>query len=116
MKIIKKINNNLLTIINYMEVITIIFSIIILAITLGKSIYFYFSNLFDDNKIFDINKRILQNISFALSFILILELFKLFYIKHLKHLIIVISITLLKVILAFFIEKEVDYKIVNLKK
>tara|TARA_Y100000389_G_scaffold84757_2_gene81439 strand:+ start:2113 stop:2454 length:342 start_codon:yes stop_codon:yes gene_type:complete len=111
MKIIKKINNNLITIINYLEVITILFSIIILGITLVKSIYFYFTNLFDDDKIFDINKRILQNISFALSFILILELFKLFYIKHFKHLIIVISITLLKVILAFFIEKEVDHKI-----
>ena len=110
MKLIKKLNNDLIKVINYLEFITILFSIIILCITLGKAVYLYFTNLFDDSKIFDINQKILENISFALSFILILELFKLFYIKKLKNLVIVISITLLKIILVAFIEKELKPK------
>ena len=108
MKLFKKLSSKLINSIKYLELLTIFLSVIILTITLFKSIYFYFNNMFDDDKIFNINKRILENISFALSFILILELFQLFYIKNFKSLIIVISITLLKVILVYFIEKEVN--------
>ena len=85
-----------------------LFVCFILCLSIIKSIWFYFDELLS-NKDHIKSKIILgKNISVALSFILAAEVFKLFYIKDYKDLIIVASITILKIIINIFLHFQIN--------
>tara|TARA_A100001015_G_scaffold311828_1_gene415828 strand:+ start:435 stop:779 length:345 start_codon:yes stop_codon:yes gene_type:complete len=111
MKFYNYLSEILKTDINYLEIIIYFISVIIIIISIAKSSYFYFKNIFNEEQ--DLNKirtDILSNISLALSFILSIEILKIFYIKTYKQLIIVASLVVLKLIINFFIDMELNIK------
>ena len=114
MNFFKFINKKIELIINILQIITIFFLILISSITLFKSIYYYINNVFDDVKIYNINKKILENISFSLTIYLILELLRLIYIRKIKNLIIVTVIIILKILLAKYIKNEVEFNLLGI--
>ena len=102
------LNNNLGIFINYFNFCIYLFVCFILCLSIIKSIWFYFDELLS-NKDHIKSKIILgKNISVALSFILAAEVFKLFYIKDYKDLIIVASITILKIIINIFLHFQIN--------
>ena len=113
----KFLNNNLKLIIEYIEIAIIIFAIVILLISSTKVIFNYFYNI--SNSINDQYKDIdtyklfmLKQISLLLSFVLAIEILKIFYVRSYRQLVIVASLGLLKLTISYFMSKE----IIELKK
>lgn len=111
------LNHKLKLAIEYIEIAVIIFAIIILLITTIKVIFKYFYNIshsLDDNYT-DIDRYklfMLKQISLLLSFILAIEILKIFYVRSYRQLVIVASLGLLKLAISYFIAQEM----IELKK
>jgi len=109
MNIKNKMNKLLSTGISYLEISTyfIIMNIIIVAIVISTYIYFR-----DYNKgslaSLESKIKLSEAISTVFSFILAIEILKIFYIKTYKQLIIVGSLVLLKLTINFFLGKELN--------
>jgi hypothetical protein len=106
-------NKNLKLIIEYIEIFIIIIAITILFITISKVIikYFYNINYSLNYEYIDIDKYklfMLKQISFLLSFVLAIEILKIFYIRNYRHLVIIGSLGILKLIMSYYIAQEID--------
>jgi|TARA_R110002073_G_scaffold4384_3_gene28909 hypothetical protein len=113
----ENLNHKLQLIIEYIEIIVIIFAIIILVITISRVIFKYFYNIRNsiDYQYTDIDTYrlfILKQISLLLSFLLAIEILKIFYVTSYRQLIIVASLGLLKLTISYFIAQEM----IELKK
>ena len=107
-------------IISYTEsfVYTVAFIIIAVSMIKGTIIYIIFQ-IKNPSVIYDKTRlQLSESFSMALSFIVGIEILKLFYIKEYKQLIIVISLVLIKIILVYFVEIELQIakQNINLKK
>lgn len=92
-----------------LEIIIYFIAIIIIIVTVVQSTYSYFRYILQEEKhLRNIRGTLLNNIAFALSFILSMEILKIFYIKTYKQLIIVASLVILKLVIELFINKELD--------
>jgi len=107
----KFLNNNLKLIIEYIEIAIIIFAIVILLISSSKVIFNYFYNI--SNSINDQYKDIdtyklfmLKQISLLLSFVLAIEILKIFFVRSYRQLVIVASLGLLKITISYFMTQE----------
>jgi uncharacterized membrane protein len=84
------------------SVIIILLSILYSIFTLGKEINNY-------EKAFEDTRLILgESISLSLTFILSVEILKIFYIKTYKQLIIIASLTLLKLVINYYLLSEIE--------
>ncbi|ALH23029.1 hypothetical protein ceV_123 [Chrysochromulina ericina virus CeV-01B] len=113
----ENLNHKLQLIIEHIEIIVIIFAIIILVITISHVIFKYFYNIRNsiDYQYTDIDTYrlfMLKQVSLLLSFILAIEILKIFYVRSYRQLIIVASLGLLKLTISYFIAQEM----IELKK
>ena len=87
MTLLNKLSNFLKLDINYLEIIIYFLAVIIIIISVIQSSIAYFNDLIHkEDNIYIIKSNILENISLALSFILSIEILKIFYIKHTNNL------------------------------
>jgi hypothetical protein len=105
------LNKNLKLIIEYIEIGIIIFAILVLLISSAKVVFKYFYNINNsinhDYKDIDIYKLfMLKQISLLLSFVLVIEILKIFYVRSYRQLVIVGSLGLLKLTISYFISQE----------
>jgi len=104
-----KYENLLKKIISLIDILCYSLSIIIISINIIWSFIIYikeFSNpmlAYEDTRL-----HIGQAISISLSFILAVEILKLFYIKSYKQLIIVMGVSLLKLTISYFLMYEIE--------
>ena len=91
------------------EIFTYTISVIIISLSIIYSIGIYFYEFRYPEKAFDdIRLYLGESISLALSFILAVEILKVFYIKTYKQLVIVVSLTLLKLVINHYLLNEID--------
>lgn len=108
MNLLDRLSSLLKLDINYLEIFIYFISVVIILISIVQSTINYFNDLIHKrNNIIIIKSNILENISLALSFILSIEILKIFYIKTYKQLIIVASLVALKLIINYFINLEI---------
>ena len=108
---LNKLSNFLKLDINFLEILIYFLAVIIIVISVFQSIVAYFTDLIHkEDNIYMIKSNILENITLALSFILSIEILKIFYIKTYKQLIIVASLVALKLIINYFITLEIVKK------
>ena len=95
--------------ITYLELFVYFISSFIIFISVIYSIYYYVYN-FNKGEIATVEAKIkLSNsISLALSFILSIEILKIYYIKSYKQLIIVSALVILKLIVNYFLTLEIN--------
>jgi uncharacterized membrane protein len=117
MKIIERFQGLLHYGIDVMQIFTYTISFVIISINIIISSYTYFHNFKTQNEAYIITKlNLSRSISIALSFILGVEILKLFYIKSYKQLIIVAVLVTIKLLVTYFLSKEIDKDIISKKK
>ena len=101
-------------IVSTVEIIAYSFSVIIITISIFVSIFIYIREYKNPEKSFvDTRINLGEAISLALSFILSVEILKIFYIKTYKQLIIVASVTLLKLTINKYLLQEINDALKN---
>jgi len=109
MKIIDKYKNYLHYGIYIILIFTYTISFVIISISILISSYLYFRNFNVQNEAYTVTKLYLsRSISIALSFILGVEILRLFYIKTYKQLIFVVTLVFIKLLVTYFLSKEID--------
>jgi uncharacterized membrane protein len=101
-------------IVSIIEIVAYSFSVIIITISIFVSIFIYIMEYKNPEKSFvDTRINLGEAISLALSFILSVEILKIFYIKTYKQLIIVASVTLLKLTINKYLLQEINDALKN---
>jgi uncharacterized membrane protein len=109
MKLIERFKNYLHYGVYIMQIFTYSISFIIISISIIISSYIYFQNFKSQDDAYIYTKLYLSRaISIALSFILGIEILRLFYIKSYKQLIIVATLVVIKLLVTYFLSKEID--------
>ena len=109
MKLIDRFQNSLHYGVYIIQIFTYTISFVIISISIIISSYIYFRNFRSQDKAYDNTKLYLsRSISIALSFILGIEILKLFYIKSYKQLIFVATLVTIKLLVTYFLSKEID--------
>jgi uncharacterized membrane protein len=109
MKIVEKYKNSLHYGVYIIQIFTYTISFAIISISIVISSYIYFRNFTLQDKAYSITKLYLsRSISIALSFILGIEILRLFYIKTYKQLIFVATLVAIKLSVTYFLSKEID--------
>ena len=104
MKSINDLSNILKMNISYLEIFVYFLATIILIISVIKSMYYYIIQIINDKyNLSEAKVNLLESISLALSFILIIEVLKMYYIKTYKQLVIVSVLVVIKIIIKYFI-------------
>ena len=94
-------------VINIVEILAYTIAIIIITYSIFNSIYIYLIEFNNPEKSYNDARNILGNaISLALSFILCIEVIKIFYIKTYQQLIILVTLTLLKIIIGYYLDNQ----------
>lgn len=102
--------------VNILQLISYTISFLLIAFGIIKSAFFYIDDYIinqntDNTSSFDNARLILGETSaLALSFILGVEILKLFFIKTYKQLIIVVSLVIIKLLVSYFLLKEINYE------
>ena len=113
---LKSYENLLQKIVSVIEILAYSFSVIIITISIFVSIFIYIIEYKNPQKSFlDTRIYLGESISLALSFILSVEILKIFYVKTYKQLIIVASVTLLKLTINKYLLEEINTAIKNKK-
>ncbi len=109
MKLVDKYKNYLHIGIYIIQIFTYTISFAIISISIVISSYIYFRNFNIQNEAYSTTKLYLsRSISIALSFILGVEILRLFFIKSYKQLIIVATLVTIKLLVTYFLSKEID--------
>lgn len=106
----KTLNTFLRFDIDFLELFVYIISSIIIFLSILNSIYLYFFDYEENNElgVLEAKIKLSNTISLALSFILSIEILKIYYIKTYKQLIIVSSLVIIKLIVNYFLNKEIE--------
>jgi uncharacterized membrane protein len=95
--------------VSVIEIITYTIAIVIITRSIVMSVYIYATEIDDFQKSYNDSRIMLgQSISLALTFILCIEVLKVFYIKTYQQLIIVVVLTLLKLTIGYYLETEIS--------
>jgi uncharacterized membrane protein len=95
--------------VSIIEVFSYTISIIIIAISIVYSVLNYIKEYANPTKAYFDTRLILgESISLALSFILSVEILKLFYIKSYRQLVMLASLVLLKLIISYYLTVEIE--------
>ena len=90
------------------EVFTYTISIIIIGLSIIYSVLNYVKEFHNPTKAFYDTRLILgESVELALSFILCVEILKLFYVKTYKQLVMIVSLCLLKLTITYFLSYEI---------
>jgi uncharacterized membrane protein len=103
----KKIESCLQINIYAIEILVYSITFLILLNSVIRATYIYYKR-YNEGSIASVEARILlgETVALALSFILVVEILKIYYIKTYKQFILVGSIVLLKLIINYFLSKE----------
>ena len=94
--------------ISKIEIISYAISFIVISISILKSITIYIVYYNKPQILFDKIKLTLSESSeLALSFILSVEILKLFFINTYKQLVIILTLVVIKIIISYFLETEI---------
>jgi uncharacterized membrane protein len=117
MSFIETYNKNLKNVVNVIEIFTYTISVIIVSISIIYSIFIFGKEINNFDLAFnDIRVALGESVSLALTFILAVEILKIFYIKTYKQLVIIVALTLLKLVINYFLTIEIkDIKNINKK-
>jgi uncharacterized membrane protein len=117
MSLIDTYNKNLKNVVNVIEIFTYTISVIIVSISIIYSIFIFGKEINNFDLAFnDIRVALGESVSLALTFILAVEILKIFYIKTYKQLVIIVALTLLKLTINYFLTIEIkDIKKINQK-
>jgi uncharacterized membrane protein len=106
------INNyekKLQVIVQFVEIFSYTLAVIIVILSLIYAIFLFGKNISNlNNSFINIRLELGEAIGLALSFILATEVLKIFYIKTYKQLVIIVSLTLLKIIISYFLMSEIN--------
>jgi uncharacterized membrane protein len=95
--------------VSLIEIFTYTISVILISLSVVYSVFISIYEYKNIQKAFDDSRLILgESISLALSFILAVEILKIFYIKTYKQLVIIVALTLLKLTINYFLLNEID--------
>ena len=94
-----------------LENVTYIITLLIIAVSIVTATYTYVDMYNDDTSVATMRSRInlAESFTLALSFILGIEILKLYYIKSYKQLSYVVILLVLKLVINYFLDKEVEY-------
>lgn len=117
MQVVNKLNKFIKSMILDLEILTYFITIIIISYSIIYSSFIYFKGI-NEGPIIYIKSRIRlgESVSLSLSFILGIEILKLYYIKTYKQLILVGSIVTIKLCISYFLGKEIDEDYLKKKK
>lgn len=106
----KTLNTFLRFDIDFLELFVYIIASLVIFLSILNSIYLYFYDYNKNNElgILEAKIKLSNTISLALSFILSIEILKIYYIKTYKQLIIVSSLVIIKLIVNYFLNKEIE--------
>jgi uncharacterized membrane protein len=91
------------------QIFTYTISFTIISISIFISSYIYFRNFNEKNEAYKLTKLYLsQSISISLSFILGVEILRLFFIKSYKQLTIVATLVAIKLSVNYFLSREIE--------
>jgi uncharacterized membrane protein len=95
--------------VSIIEIFIYTISVIIILLSVLYSIFILGKEINDYEKAFEDTRLILgESISLALTFILSVEILKIFYIKTYKQLVIIASLTLLKLVINYYLLNEIE--------
>lgn len=105
----KKLNLFLKFDITYLELFVYFLSSFIIFFSILYSIYYYTRNISKGEiATLEVKIKLSNAISLALSFILSIEILKIFYIKTYKQLIIISTLVILKLVVNYFLTLEIN--------
>lgn len=108
MKLIKKYEIFLQNGIYIVEAIAYTISFIIITLSIFRSTFIYINEYNTPIKAFvDTRLDLGESVALSLSFILGVEVLKLFYIKSYKQLVIVVCLVLIKLLVSYFLSREI---------
>lgn len=112
---VKNYDMFLKNLVSIVEVFTYTVSIVIISISIVKSIINYIQEYnYTTNAFFDTRLILGQSISLALTFVLSVEVLRLFYVKSYKQLIIIATLVILKLFISYFLDIEIKTTPTNL--
>jgi uncharacterized membrane protein len=116
MSFIETYNKNLKNAVNIIEIFTYTIAVVIVSISIVYSIFIFGKEITNFELAFnDMRMSLGESISLALTFILAVEILKIFYIKTYKQLVIIVALTLLKLVINYFLTLEIkDIKNMNI--
>jgi uncharacterized membrane protein len=95
--------------INHIVIYSYTISFIIISISIITSTYTYFHKFNSQRDAYNETKLNLgRSIALALSFILGVEILKLFYIKTYQQLVVVATLVVIKLLVSYFLSKEIN--------
>jgi len=95
--------------VSIIEIFSYTISVIIIAVSIVYSVVNYVKEYKNPTKAYFDTRLILgESISLALSFILSVEILKLFYIKSYKQLVMIVSLVLLKLTISYYLTSEIE--------
>jgi len=107
--IVEKYENILHTCVYFIQIFSYTISFIIISISIITSTYIYFHKFNSQKDAYNETKLNLgRSIALALSFILGVEILKLFYIKTYQQLVIVATLVAIKLLVSYFLTKEIN--------
>ena len=95
--------------INFIELFVYYSSSFIILFTIVYSIYYYFTNIKNTSlTTLELKIKLGNTISLALSFILSVEILKIYYVKSYKQLVIISVLVILKLTINYFLTIEIE--------
>ena len=109
MRVIQKYETFLQNGIFIVETFAYTISFIIITVNIFRAVIIYINEYANFIKAYKDARLVLgESVSLALAFILGVEVLKLFFIKTYKQLVIVISLVCIKLLVGFFLSREID--------
>ena len=108
MSFIANYNDNLKKTVNIVEIFTYTISLFIIILSLVYSIFIFVKEINNISLAYnDVRLALGESLSVALTFILAIEILKIFYVKTYKQLIMIVTLTLVKLIITYFLMIEI---------
>jgi uncharacterized membrane protein len=109
MLILNSYENFLKSAVSLVEIFTYTISVILISLSVVYSAFISIYEYKNIQQAFEDSRLILgESIALALSFILAVEILKIFYIKTYKQLVIIVALTLLKLTINYFLLNDID--------
>lgn len=99
--------------IEYFDIAISLLVLIILTYNIIMTSYMFYINGSSLKKKTEQKIKFIESISLSLSFILCIEILKLFYIKRYRQLVIVCSLVIIKLLISFFVNREMNQEIIR---
>ena len=99
--------------IEYFDIAVSLLVLIIFTYNIIMTSYMFYINESPLKKKIEQKIKFIESISLSLSFILCIEILKLFYIKRYRQLVIVCALVIIKLLISFFVNREMNQEIIR---